>query len=279
MNIEPNLFVRKYGPWSISKADTVRNCPRKFKYQYIEKIRKLEAPKKGDALVGKAIHKLLEYAIRLNKPANLFTANVISEFTLTGEDVDRFNSLVPAADSLVARLAKSQLRWSAFPPKIEQKLAVDINGHVVNFFDDSKAFFRGVIDISYQIKNRKHLIVMDHKTGKYRDINYYKSQMDGYLWLVKGLDPELEAVQTAVNYLQTDQTIYALIERVPDAGELGDRVIAFLNKSTAKVTDLEVMTVGPLCLWCDYHSICPSHGADGTYGKENTDADGEGANP
>lgn len=280
MSIEPNAVVRQYAPWSTSKADTIRNCPLKFKYQYIDKVRGLISPKAGDAIVGKAVHKLLEYAISLNRPAAQFVGNVMSEFSLEGENADRFLAHMPATESLIVRLENyRQKRWGSPIPKIEQKLAVNLEGKSVAFFDDSKAFFRGVIDLSYRIPGKPHVVLLDHKTGKDRGIGYYKSQFDGYMWLIKGFYPELEGVQIAVNFLQADKTEFSPFTYVRDAGELCDHVVAFLNKATAKVENLEAARPGPLCPWCDFHSICPVHAADGTHGKENTNEDGEGSNP
>jgi len=280
MPITPTTFVLQYAPWSVSKADTVRNCPLKFKYQYVDKLRGYKSPKEGDALVGKAVHKLLEYAISLGRPVDPFVENIITEFGLSGENEERFLGHIPAANKLIARLeAYRKLRWGSPTPKIEQKMAVNLNGEPVAFFDDSKAFFRGVIDLSYRVTGTPHLIILDHKTGKYRGLNYYQSQFDGYLWLAKSVYPELEGVQVAVNFLQTDKTEFAPFKYVRDAGELSDHVVAFLNKATAKVTSLEAARPGPLCPWCSFHGICPAQKADGIHGKEYTEQDGKGTNP
>jgi hypothetical protein len=280
MAIEPTDFVRKYAPWSTSKADTVRNCPLKFKYQYIDKIRGLKAPREEDALVGKAMHKLLEYAISLNRPAEPFIGNVLAEFGLEGDLADRFLALIPSAESLLVRLEDYRTRrWGGPTPKIEQKIAVTLEGKPVAFFDDSKAFFRGVLDLSYRIPSKPHIVLLDHKTGKDRGISYYQSQFDGYLWLIKGLYPELEGAQIAVNFLQTNKTEFSPFTRFSNAGELCERVVAFLNKATAKAENLEAAKPGPLCPWCNFHSICPAHATDGTHGKENHNEDGKGVNP
>jgi hypothetical protein len=156
---------------------------------------------------------------------------------------------------------------------------VTLDGKAVAFFDEAKAFFRGVLDLSYLIPSKPHVVIMDHKTGKDRGIGYYQSQFDGYLWLIKSLHPELEGAQIAVNFLQSDRTEFAPFTRFHDAGELCERVVAFLNKATAKVENIEAARPGPLCPWCDFHSICPARTADGTHGKENNNEDGEGINP
>ena len=270
MSVEPSEFVLQYGPWSVSKADTARNCPLRFKYQYIDKVKNMVSPKAGDALVGKAVHKLIEYALTTGRPAERFKDTVMGEYGLEGENVERFLTLIPSAESLLKRLAFYQTAWKALPPKIEQKIAVDLDGKAVSFFDNSKAFFRGVLDMSYYLPEKKHMIVLDHKTGKYRGVGYYQSQFDGYRWLVKGLNPELEGVQVAVNFIQTNQTEFAPFTFVHDAGELRDRVVEFLNKATAKVVDLSAPKRGPLCPWCDFHSICPAQNADGIHGEENS---------
>jgi len=284
MTIKPTPLVLQYAPWSVSKADTLRNCPRKFRYQYIDKVNVkemgLRAPNAGDALVGKAVHKLLEYALLLNRPATGFTDTVLGEYKLNDEEIARFRALVPSADSLVAKLKVLWEKWGVQSPKIEQKIAVDINGKAVDFFDNSRAFFRGVLDLSVRIRDKNHLVVFDHKTGKDRGVGYYESQFDGYRWLVKGLYPELEGVQVAVNFLQTNRIEFAAFKYLHDAGELSDRVVAFLNKATAKAGDIDATRTGPLCMWCDYYSICPAHATDGTHGQENKhDTDGEDTNP
>lgn len=280
MAIEPTAFVRQYAPWSTSKADTVRNCPRKFKYQYIDKIRGLKAKKLGDALVGKAVHKLLEYSLVLKRPISDFVDTVIAEYDLNEENTARFMGNIPAATSLMERMnAYCQRKWNNPTPKIEQKLAVNLEGKGVAFFDDSKAFFRGVVDLSYRIPGTQHMVILDHKTGKDRGIGYYQSQFDGYLWLLKGAYPELEGVQIAVNFLQSNKTEFATFKYVHDAGELRDHVVAFLNKATAKVVDIEAVRRGPLCDWCDFYSICPAHNTDGGHGEEISNEGGEGSDP
>lgn len=279
MAVVPNEFVLRYAPWSTSKADTAQNCPRKFKYQYVTKIRGLHAPNTGDALVGKAAHKLLEYTLQMCQPAENFTDAVISEFELAGDDLQRYLTFVPAVDRFTVLFRKYQERWGGYPPNLEQKIAVSLDGKSVPFFDDSKAFFRGVLDLSVIIKSRNHAVILDHKTGKYRGVNYYTKQFDGYKWLIKTLYPEIEGVQVGVNFLQADKLEFAAFEQTHDAGELRDRVISYLNKATAKVVDLEAVRPSPLCAWCDFHSICPVHTADGIHGKEINSGIGEGSNP
>jgi hypothetical protein len=257
--IEPTDIVLKYAPWSTSKADTLHNCPRKFKYQYIDKVRGLTAPKMGDALVGKAVHKLLEYAITFNRPIDKYIKTVIAEFSLVNDDASRFSNLVPAAEALVKRLGDFQRRWKASPPRIEQRLAVSLSGETVGFFDDKKGFFRGVLDLSYHVKDKNHMVILDHKTGKDRGLKYYTNQFDGYLWLSKCAVPLLEGIQVGVNFLQTNRTEFSTFKYTHDPLELRNNVVRYLNKATARVDNLEVVRPGPLCGWCDFYTICPLH--------------------
>lgn len=122
-------------PWSHSRLEAFKNCPRQFHEVQILKSVKEE---KGEAtLWGEQVHKHFE------------------NFLADGVDLP----------DVLGMHREFLERLIALPgePHVERRIALDTSGQPCGFFD-ANVWYRGVID--YQKVNGSQALVIDHKTGK-----------------------------------------------------------------------------------------------------------------
>lgn len=264
MSPTPSNLVLMYAPWSTSKIETAIQCPKKFGLAYASKP-KLPTTGNSDALVGKAAHYILE-KITQGVPLPVAYAEAIQKFSLTSVETSRVDELKPYLDNFLHKFESWCTRHAAKERITELKLAVDQKGNPISYFD-KHVFFRGVLDLVVLLENAPHAVVIDHKTGKPRDMSHYARQLENYVLLLKSHYLRLTGFVTAINFLQIDQVVFQPLREVDAIGTLMDPLIAYLNKSTENLTDLEKTNVGPLCGWCDYRQHCPARGQDGNAEK------------
>lgn len=123
-------------PWSHSRLEDFKNCPRAF---YEKQVAKSVVEEKGEATIwGEQVHKHFE---------DRLTSGVV----------------LPAAlqvhEPFLARL-------EALPGEagVEERIALDMRGQPCGFFDPD-VWFRGVID--YKKVSGDAALLIDHKTGKH----------------------------------------------------------------------------------------------------------------
>ena len=254
-SVHPTDIVMQYKPWSISKADKAKQSPLAFKFRYVDK---LKGPDNPDALVGKALHSILEYVI-MSTPVDKALAQALETYKLTSNEIDRVNDLVPTVDNFKRKFAHYCRKHGTQIPQVEQKLSIDRNGKPVRFFDNKNGFFRGAIDVAVTFKNRPYALALDHKTGKLRAMEYYKNQMDSYTLLLKAHNHKLEKVMSGIHWLQADHIELGSFVPVDSLVDMMDALVQRLNDDTAGLSNLDTYNVTPLCGWCEFKDRCPAH--------------------
>ena len=255
----PNAFVLAHTPWSVSKANTARECPKKFKYQYIEKV-KMPRTKAYEASTGQIVHRALEIALGgagITRSFEVALSQVRDP--LSTEEIEDVMSYRSAVQLFLTKFTAYKNKYGGATPVMEQKLAVDFDGNAVPFFDNNKAFLRGVIDMSMLFTGTNRALILDHKTGKQKDLAYYRDQFDMYLLLLKAANPALEEVKLGISFLKVNKIEF--IKEMSDVRNITpvrDRLIRFLNDSTRDMHDLDRTRRGPLCSWCEYQTVCPA---------------------
>lgn len=265
--IKPSELVTKYAPWSISKAGIISQCPKRFDFTYINKPEGARAAPNTDALLGKAVHRAIEHAlggVPLMKSFNF----AVREFKLTTMEKEMAMGFVPNAQRFMERFARYRMKHDCAEPKLELKLGCTINGEPRKFFDKKgDLFLRGAVDLGMLFNGKPRALILDHKTGKRKDISEFGSQFDAYLLLMRAHFPELEEIIIGLNFLRDGEIDFKKgVQPVKDIEPILDRVMSYLNNATKDVTDLQTVRPGPLCDWCDFREICGAH-ADGTNGK------------
>jgi hypothetical protein len=250
----PHPLIIQHGPWSVSKIDTLKQCPKKFSFNYLHKV-KIDRPISKALLIGKAVHKVLQYAITgRNLDASFEFA--IAEEKLTSEEIDEVNGYRPAVSSFLTKYKNYLQKYDIRESIIEKQYAIDITGKTSKFFDNATTFIRGVVDLAMFTRTQPHLIVIDHKTGKYRDFSHYTVQFDFYRLLLRAAYPTINGIVTGVHRVSDANIQTSPLVDVSDIEPLFNKVVNHMNAVATGVTDLDERKTGWWCRYCDYADRC-----------------------
>lgn len=122
-------------PWSHSRLEDFKNCPRAF---YEKQVAKSVVEEKGEAIIwGQEVHKHFE---------DRLAAGVVLP-----DNLQEHEAFLCKLEAMKGRLT------------VEERIALNVKAQPCGFFDDG-VWFRGVID-AMKI-NGTHAYIVDHKTGK-----------------------------------------------------------------------------------------------------------------
>ena len=265
MAIIPSEFVKTYAPWSNSKADCLKQCPYQFHLKYIVKTKR---PSNFDARLGLAVHQAVEFALTGRSVAMSikFAADEHNLTTVEYESAQLFSS---AIDSFITKFNAYRTKFGTSEPKTEQQWAIGWDGKPIKYFDNS-GFIRGVVDLYITKNGGTEAVIIDHKTGKRRDLKNYQRAFDIYMMLAKAHTPSIVGVKLAINFLKEDTVEFVKgLQDVRDIQPIIDRTMEHLN-TISKDVNLQETRRSPLCKWCDYFRECPAHEGN-VNGKEQKD--------
>lgn len=268
-DIKPTSFVLDHTPWSVSKANVAKQCPKRFYYQYVKKQKLAKKPYNWASKLGKAVHELLEYMLA-GHTEEQSQALVDKKYTFTSVELEEYLSFIPNVKQFLAYFASYKQRHAIKETLFEKKLSVDIDGNPVRFFDNNRGFLRGVLDMSVLFAKKPDALILDHKTGKNHGIPYFKNAFNAYTLLLKATNPELQRIKIGINFLRDgDIDFMPGMLDARDIQQLMQTNIKFLNDATQMAHNFELVRPGPLCGWCDYRGICPAKADGANHEKSN----------
>ncbi len=250
--------------FSYSKLSLYEECPLKYKFKYIDKIK--EEPKYYFAF-GSAVHKALEFLYSVKAPPFPSIEEVCEafrrEWNLKSYLEKGYRTQQRADDDyqkglLMLRAYYEHNRARLAPPfLVEYSTDVEVDGLLVRIIADK---------IEYQGGGR--LLVTDYKTGK--DVKRQPAQLYMYQKIAE-LDPRLKE-KIAENYGERVSEVRIsrmLYYHVPSNKEYSfdradDREIgAFWERVLGVAEGIRGLkfeaTPGELqCKWCDYKALCPA---------------------
>lgn len=124
-------------PWGWSKLDVHRECPQKFKFQFIDKLPQPSSPAMER---GGKLHNAIESYL------NGWASHLPMEIEAWREAFDELKKM---------------------PFKGEQALGIDKNWNVLRDWFQPETWLRAKMD-AYVVLNPEELTIFDWKTGKYR---------------------------------------------------------------------------------------------------------------
>lgn len=216
--------------WSFSRYSTYQQCPRKAKFQIIDKIR--VAPNEAMQR-GSAIHKLADQFVtgtlkKLPDELSLFD--------------DEFHQLAKLKKKPIKLAIATELQW-----------AFDRNWVTCNWFGNS-TWGRVVVDLSILNESDRRATIIDHKTGKIRD--GYEEQLELYAAATFARYTYLDEVQTELWYLDQGE----IMERLYKRNEADDLIKTWNQRVRPMLADKRFPPKPSyLCQWCDF-----SHNNGGT---------------
>jgi hypothetical protein len=250
----PHALIAEYRPWSVSKIDTLKQCPRKFWFGYVKKV-KYDRPSNKALTIGKAVHAVLQYAVT-GRTLDACFEFAIADCKLTSEEAAEALSYRPSISLFLAKYQQYLLKHDIRESLTEKQYAIDITGKPIKFFDNDNGFIRGVVDLSMFVRSQPHIIVLDHKTGKHREFSHYDSQFDFYRLLLKAANPSITGIVTGIHFVvDADIKTSPLIDTL-DLEPLYNKVVGYMNRIAAGITNIENAKTGWWCNYCDHQSGC-----------------------
>lgn len=263
------LPLLKYAAWSPSKASLAGNCPLAFKYRYIDKVP--TGPKNKYARIGVLVHRVQELVLMGESlDAAYDKAFEETEDAFTHKEIEEARSFAHNVKDFLNRINKFKESNPVKDTQLESKWAITADFKSCDFKDADSAL-RGVVDLAFVMKNG-YVIIIDHKTGRMRPIEYYKTQLNFYTVMALSRFPDLKGVQCALHYVAPGKLIWsepAKPKFIRDV--LQPWLIGYLNKK-AERADTQTAAPGNQCKWCDYGNICPARGSNGEAGEGDSKA-------
>lgn len=219
----PNNFA----PYSYSKISMYHQCPRKFKYAIIDKLKGIQTD--DTALIkGRAIHSFLEnYPVRID--------------------------ISPEFEAAISAFIQSDFGKAVLnkPSTREYKFGLDRYLNPCDFWDKA-VFIRGLIDHISVCEDTVHLI--DYKTGKYKDEKYQSfDQLLVYAIYFFNKYKKIDKIKISYVYVEHNLENSMLLER-----QFLDN---YTNQLQGLISPLENdqsfnKNVSKLCGYCQFRDIC-----------------------
>jgi hypothetical protein len=253
-------YVLKGMPWSISKAGVVSKCSQQYEYKYgpLRRTYIEETSSSEESRIGIAVHQALEFSLdRIPvKQAFQFAAD---KNELTTNEVEKIKSFYDQVTRFVAFIERFKAKYGVKPQNvlIEYRMGLSPEFKHTSFNDDS-GLFRGVIDLM-MITEQGDAVIIDHKTGKQKEMSMYEDQCKAYCILALALRPELKGVQTAINFVQTDQVKWnSRVTAETIREKYYPWLVDFLTQACAALQNPPQPNEGWWCGWCGYKdTYCP----------------------
>ncbi|OGR68768.1 MAG: hypothetical protein A2081_05110 [Elusimicrobia bacterium GWC2_61_19] len=264
-DIVPAPVPAKSGPlaFSYSKMSLYEECPLKYKFKYIDKIK--EEPKFYFAF-GNSIHTALEFLYSVKAPPFPSLEELLEAFrqdwNLKSYLEKGYRTPQRAEDDyqkgLVMLRAYYEHNRAAFKPPflVEYSTDVEVDGLLVRTISDRIEHLGG-----------GEIVIIDYKTGK--DVKRQPSQLYMYQ-KISELDPRLkekiaETYGQRVGAVRVRQLLYYHVptlkeytfERADDKeiGGFWERVLGVAD--SIKSIKFDPTPGEQACAWCDYKKLCP----------------------
>ncbi len=251
MSEAPVSAFDKFAPWSLSKSDTAGKCGLAFSLNYVHKTPRTTSEA---AQVGVGAHRVQELLLQGSAPLAALAQAFEEMPDLTSVEKDKIRELMPAmqkfCDRIAAYIAKTPIKSIEF----EKKWAINRQYAPVEW-DDPTAVFRGVLDLVI-VQEDGYVIVIDHKTGKRRPVDYYAKQLDAYAVLALSHIPGMKGVKGALHYVKTQDLDWHLMRKSDMVKDMLRGWLMHLLRSRAEGLGTFKAKLGKLCGWCDYRMHC-----------------------
>jgi len=246
--------------WSNSRYNTYEQCPRKAKYQFLDKL-----PTKGGAPLrrGSDIHSLCEHIIKGDLHFGMATEEVdklMKKLKDPNNDFERFNEeaelveMHPFKDEL-EQLAELYAEKGTILVDPEAKWGFTKDWTSCDYFDWQRCRLRVVVDCFVLNQETNVATVIDFKTGKIR--SGYEPQLELYAAAAMAKYPQVEEVYTEFWFIDQGQIIggdsETALKGVYTHTDLNPLIKKWNKRTKPMLNDQRFAPKpGPLCKWCDF---------------------------
>ncbi len=253
------------GTYSHSRLSTFEQCPRKYKFKYVERFDTGDRVS-VESFLGKIVHQALERLYELVTYGKIWSEEELLKFYDDSWEKQKPIELVIRDDDLNEDHFRDRGRkmlsdyYQAYHP-FDQDRTVALERNVVfNLDDDGKYRIRGIID-RLAVKPDGTLVIYDYKTARtiQSQVNLDEDrQLALYQIAVKQLWPDRDKIELVWHYLAIPEKRTS--ERADvDLDKLVDETIRLIREiEQARIDDNFPTKETRLCSWCEYMSFCPA---------------------
>lgn len=245
--------------FSFSAISTFQNCPRSFKFRYIEKLP--EAFTTIEAYMGTCVHETLEWAYTQRQQgyeSNIdmvmeqfrgsWNKEIASPLKVVKEDKCKEDYYLQGKQFLVYYFQK------IFPHDRSETLFLEHTFQVVLEIGERQVHYRGIIDRIARLPDGT-LRIIDYKTGKVGH-PLDTLQLPSYAMYIfqHNIDPRVELCYEDLKEQRTDTVLVTRKDIRHVKEQLVNEIKTILNTPE----DNFAARPSTLCLWCGYNTVCPS---------------------
>lgn len=255
--------VLKYKPWSYSMANTAITCPLAFNKRYVDHEPRAE-PENRATSIGKVVHTLLEIVCK-GAPVNLAFKRIFEVYDLTHDMAADIKTFRGAVNDFARGLISFDRQFGIAEKFIESEFAID-NTFQKSMWKHPNTVFRGKMDLVLVTKEKPpRAIMIDHKSGAVKKVDYHVDQLDCYNVLLDAAVPGLRAVRSGIHSVAASpdargkRTVWldeVPIDVVKSQGR--DKLINFLTDA-ANAAETRSAHKGWMCAFCGYKPVCPEY--------------------
>lgn len=247
--------------YSHSRLETFKNCPLKYKFNYIDKIKREE---EGiEAFLGSRFHEVME-KIYKELPFRKYSLDELLDFYEDDWDKNYHDKIVIADNERKAKdykeIGKKFIEdyYKRYYPFNQGKVLGIERWVIINLDDKGEYKLRGIIDRLNQAEDGTYEI-HDYKTSKSLP-EQSKMDEDHQLALyqigVQNMWNDVYNVELVWHYVAFDKEIRSK-RREEELDDLKKDTIDLIKKIEATREFLPDESI--LCGWCYYKDICPLH--------------------
>ncbi len=250
--------------YSYSSLKTFQNCPRHFKFSYIEKppMPKQVAP---ETYVGNAVHRVLQTLYRMGSDGVLMPRDdAVAAYHAEWAKLDRKTITLSkdyyTVDDYIAVGEKQLLKhYDRYQP-FDQGTLLGTEMHVNFEIPNTDFKIRGFIDKLWR-RDDGVVEICDYKTGQYLPQptdTPFRYQMGIYQLAVQAGYPQFEDIELVQYFLRHDETVRGRMN-----GDELDELTEDIRQTIFAVLDAHRLDAfepkeGNHCHYCDYVDLCPA---------------------
>lgn len=224
----------KYIPYSYSRMSTYLECPRRFKFHYIDNV-----PEEYDQFIimalakGSKVHALLEKYPKIETESKSY--DIVEKFIRS-----------PVAEPYVDAILNEKPNIREYPFGLTKDFEC-------TDYDDINAIFHGKIDLITTVNDR--LTLVDYKTGKAKEQsyqNYSQLMLYGIYFFQKTSVQAVQEIDIAFVYVEHDHENTLTLKR-----EYLEHYKDMFRKIVYKIENDEVFEKNEKnCKFCPYAKHC-----------------------
>jgi len=249
--------------YSNSKIECFENCPKRFKFRYIDKIKLPDSPEGIEAFLGSRVHETLEELYKNQKMNKILSLTEVLEYFKKiwdkkwNENIKIVREQYKPEDYFNAGVKQITDYYEKYKP-FDQAYTIGTEVRISFDIDPDRSYkMTGFIDrLSYDGKGRYE--IHDYKTGQ---SGMTQAQADSskqlaiYQIYVEENYPDAKEILLVWHYMAENREVVSKRTR-----QQLDELKKELFRSIATIeSETEFLPLeSSLCNWCEYVEICPA---------------------